>query len=338
MGFGVFTGPLYDRGFLRTLVACGSFMHVSGMAMASISNSLYQFVLAQGVCVGLGMGLAYVPILGEISKHFSKRRPLALGFSSTGACIGGVLYPIIVRQLIPKVGFGWTVRIVALINLACWVIAFAIVCRRPNHAHPSRRALNLSALREMPFAFFTLGMFLVFVPYYVPLTYIPVIAQTTLQASENLAGYLLAIINAGSLLGRTVPYMLNSRVTPIRIFCFWTAAAVVLLFAWMGVTDISGLIVWCVFWGIVSGTLATAPIAAVFHPVLTPSPEELGTRMGMSLLASAIGNLVGPPFMGALVDVSKAQYTHAQAASGTIMALGGVCLLWPLISINRCSV
>ena len=146
----------------------------------------------------------------------------------------------------------------------------------------------------MPFTFFTLRMFLVSVLYYIPWTYIPVFAQTAIRTSDDLAGYLLAIVNAGSLLGRTVPYILSSQVTPIRIFFFWIIAATIRLFAWMGVTDVSGFIVWCVGWGFASGALATAPIAAVSHPVLTPSQGELGTRMGMSLLASALGDLVGP--------------------------------------------
>lgn len=336
MGLGIFVGPLYDRRFLRSLVAAGSSLIVLGMMMTSIGHFYYQIFLAQGICVGLGMGFTYVPILGEVSRHFTNRRPIALGISSTGACVGGVLYPILIRQLIPKVGFGCTVRVVAFVNLGCGIIAFAIVCRRqPNRAHSSRRALDLAAFRELPFSLFTLGMFLVFVPYYVPMTYIPVFAQTALRASDDLAGYMLAIVNAGSLLGRTVPYILNSRVTPIRIFFFWIIAGAILLFAWMAVTRISGFIVWCVFWGIVSGALATAPIAAVSHPVLTPSPRELGTRMGMSLLASAIGDLVGPPIGGALVGVSEAHYARAQAVSGAIMTLGGFCLLWPLISISK---
>ena len=335
MGFGIFVGPLYDRGFLRTLVASGSFMIVLGMMMTSIAHSYYQILLAQGFCVGFGMGLVYVPVLGEVSCRFTKRRPIALGLSSTGACVGGAIYPVLIRSLISQTGFGWATRVVAIINAGCGVVAFAIVGRRPKEAHSSRKALDVTAFREMPFSLFTVAMFLVFVPYYVPLTYIPVFAQTTLGASENLAGYLLAIMNATSLLGRTVPYILNSRITPIRIFFFWILAGALMLFAWVGVTNVSGIIAWCVFWGVVSGTLATAPIAAVSHPILTPSADQLGTRLGMSLLASAMGDLVGPPIMGALTSRSGLHYVRAQAVSGAIMTLGGVCLLWPLRVINK---
>lgn len=103
MGFGIFADPLYDRGFLRSLVSSGSSLTVLGMMTTSIASSYYQIFLAQGVCVGLGMGFTYVPILGEVSMQFSKKkRPIALGLCSTGACVGGVILPIVVRQLIPR--------------------------------------------------------------------------------------------------------------------------------------------------------------------------------------------------------------------------------------------
>ena len=303
--------------------------------MTSLGDSYYQIFLAQGLCVGLGMGLAYVPVLGEVSRHFTKKWPIALGLSSTGACFGGVLFPILVRQLLIKIGFAWTIRVVVLINCGCGVIASAIVCRGPYQIRSSRRLLDLTIFRETPFTLFTLGMFLVFVPYYVPLTYAPTFAQTAIGMSDDLAGYMLAMVNAASLLGRTVPYILSSRVTPIHIFFVCIVTAVILLFGWMGVSDSSGFIVWCVFWGILSGALATAPIAAVSHPILTPSPGELGTRLGISLMVSAIGDAVGPSIMGAISDVSGGHFARAQAVSGAIMTLGGICILWPLIAITR---
>jgi predicted MFS family arabinose efflux permease len=230
MAFGIFTGPLKYRGYFRPLVVNGSLLTVFGAMMTSIANSYHQIFLAQGICLGLGMGFTYVPILAAVSMHFTTRRPLALAICATGACIGGTVVPIMLRQLIPKIGFGWAVRSVAFLNLACAIIALGIVCQRPSQAHPARRLFDLSALREPPYVLFTLAIFLIFLPYYVPFTYIPLFARTALHTSENLAGYLLAVANAGSLFGRIVPYLLGSKVTPIRLFVLWSIASVALLF------------------------------------------------------------------------------------------------------------
>ena len=335
----MFTGPLYDRGFFRPLVCIGSSLTVLGMMMTSIASSYYQTFLAQGICVGLGFGCTYVPMNAAVSMRFtSKRRPIALGLCSTGACIGGIMFPIMLRQLIPKIGFAWAVRAFAFVNLGCACVGLLIVCRQPNQAYPARRLLNLSALREPPYALFTLAMFLNFLPYYVPFTYIPLFAQTALGTSDNLAGYLLAITNAGSLFGRTMPYILGTKVLPICAFLFWATASAILLFGWIGITTIPEFIIWCTLWGFVSGALVTAPIASISHRVLSPTPAELGTRMGMTLFAAATGQLVGAPIAGALVNMHATQYTLAQAIPGVVMIVGTLFLIWPSIVIVRMDV
>ncbi len=242
------------------------------------------------------MGCTYVPILAEVSTRLpSKRRPIALGLCSTGTCVGRTVLPIMLRQLISRVGFAWSVRSVAFLNLGCASGALLIVCRRPNHAYPARRLLGLSALHEPLYALFTLAMFLIFLPYYVPLTYIPSFAQMVLRTSDNLAGYLLAITSARSLLGSTMPNILGTKVTPMWVFVVWAIASAVMLFGWSGVTTIrggGGFIPWCALWGFDSEALVTAPIASISHRVLSPSPAELDTRMGMSWFAAAAGELV----------------------------------------------
>ena len=63
----------------------------------------------------------------------------------------------------------------------------------------------------------------------------------------------------------------------------------------------------------------TAPKAAISHRVLSPSPRELGTRMGMAWFAAAAGELIAAPIAGALANVQTGYYTLAQAVPGAIM-------------------
>ena len=306
------------------------------LTMTSISRSYYQPFLAQGVCIGLGKGFTYIPMLAAVSQQFPiTKRPIALGICSTGAVFGGTIVPIMLRQLIPRIVFGQAVRSVALVDLGCALIALAIICRRPNEAYPARRLLDLSALHETPYAFFTFALFLICLPYYVPFTYISLFAQTAPHSSQNLAGYLLAVANTGSLFNRVMPYVLDARFTPIRLFVFWTLASAALLFGWIGITAIPGSVIWCVLWGFVSGALVTAPIVAISHRVLSLSPGQLGTRMGMAWFAAAAGELIGAPIAGGLANVHTGCYTLAQAVSGAIMVLGALCLLWPVVAISR---
>lgn len=61
MGMGPIIGKLYDSYGPRWLIFVGSFMHVFGIMMASISTEYYQILLAQGVCSAIGVSAIFQP-------------------------------------------------------------------------------------------------------------------------------------------------------------------------------------------------------------------------------------------------------------------------------------
>lgn len=76
MIFGVVSGPLYDAGHFRHLLAAGLFLIVLGMFMTSLATAYWQLLLAQGVCVGIGMGMVFLPSTAILAQYFSKKLPL----------------------------------------------------------------------------------------------------------------------------------------------------------------------------------------------------------------------------------------------------------------------
>ncbi|KAG6362964.1 hypothetical protein INS49_008059 [Diaporthe citri] len=126
---GTVTGRLTDAGFFRPLFLTGGVLVVGGALAASASGRYWQIFLAQGVCVGLGNGCLFCPAVAVVSTYFQRRRSLALGLGACGSSTGGVLFPIMVRQLLPRIGFEWTIRTIALaqcVLLACfWGTYFA---------------------------------------------------------------------------------------------------------------------------------------------------------------------------------------------------------------------
>ncbi|KAK5996248.1 MFS-type transporter, partial [Cladobotryum mycophilum] len=67
---GILSGYLYDLGYLTYLLMSGTILMTIGMAMASISHKLWQFILSQGICTGLGLGLVFVPTIGVTTQWF----------------------------------------------------------------------------------------------------------------------------------------------------------------------------------------------------------------------------------------------------------------------------
>lgn len=85
---GVITGPIYDRGYFRSLLVLGTFLVVFGMVMTSLATEYYQLFLAQGLCVGLGAGCLFLPSVAVVATYFSTKRAVATGITAAGGSIG----------------------------------------------------------------------------------------------------------------------------------------------------------------------------------------------------------------------------------------------------------
>lgn len=85
---GVISGPLFDLGYYRSMLFGGAALSSFGLMMLSLATKYYQIMLAQGICLGLGTGVLYVPGIALTSRSFSKRRAIALGIVTCGAPFG----------------------------------------------------------------------------------------------------------------------------------------------------------------------------------------------------------------------------------------------------------
>ena len=303
--------------------------------MTSLGSSFYQIFLAQGVCVGLGQGITYIPCLALISTYFTTKRPIAIGIAAVGSSVGGIIFPIMFRKLQPQIGFGWTVRVLGFIALAFSILVCLILGRHKGVARKARSLLDKTAFKESTFICWVFSLFFFFLAYYIPLFFIVSYSRWALGTSEDFAFYMLAVVNGSSILGRTLPYMLGQRVKPIHTLLFSGVVGAILLFSWIAVKTKAAYVVWCVLWGFVAGVLVTAPTSTTAHPVLSPSMGVVGTRLGMSWMGSSIGSLIGSPIAGALSNVSSGDFLHAQIFAGVIMVTGTAFLVWPLIAIER---
>ena len=124
---GLFVGPIYDRGFLRTLLIVGGLMVVFGHMMLSLCKTFWQVLLAQGFVVGIGTGCLFVPCVAIIPQYFSTKMGMAMGIAASGSALGGVIYPVILYRLINEVGFPWAVRVIGFIALGTLLIPLSVM-------------------------------------------------------------------------------------------------------------------------------------------------------------------------------------------------------------------
>lgn len=112
-----------------------------------------------------------MPIMGLCSTYFSTRRGMALGIVTSGNSFGGIIYPAIVRQLLGKIGFGWTVRVLGFINVASLLVVIAFMKPRlpPRKVGP---LIEWEALKDVPYCLHVLGVCFLMPPVYCVFYYV----------------------------------------------------------------------------------------------------------------------------------------------------------------------
>jgi len=321
MGIGLFAGPIYDAGHVQALLYVGSFLTVLGQMMLSLCQSYWQVVLAQGVCIGLGAGILFIPSLAILSQYFHRRYATAVGIGAAGSSIGGVIYPIVFYKLQPTIGFAWATRVIGFIMLGTLGICLATI-RARDKPGARRKMLDLTAFREAPYVLFVIALFFAFTGLYTPFFYVQSYAIDTHLANPDLGFYLLPIMNAASSFGRVIPNIVADRVGPLNIITPCGLISGVLCLCYIATRSVTGVIVICVLYGFTSGTFVSLPGSVLVR--LTKDRAVIGTRMGMCFTIASVGLLVGQPINGVIISRTGGSFTYVWVFGGvlTIVATG----------------
>jgi predicted MFS family arabinose efflux permease len=284
---------------------------------------------------GLGNGMQFAPVLGLVSTYFAKNRSVALAIMASGSATGGLVYPTIARQLLPRIGFPWTVRVMGFMMLAIGTCYCSLLKPRlpPRKSGP---VLELSAFGELPYSVFLIGVFLIALGQYFAFYYISSFAVDILDLPYGTSINVLLVLNGVGVLGRLVPsYFADKYTGPYNIlipFCFVSAFV---LYFWPLVKSEASLYAWAVCYGFfVAGFQGIFPAAMT---TLTKDMSKVGTRNGQGLAIVGLGTFIGPPIAGALIQSNGGGYLSAQVFAGTAVLLGSCILVvgrWSITGPN----
>ncbi|KAJ5379884.1 MFS transporter asaE [Penicillium cataractarum] len=314
-------GTLFDNYGPRYILLGGTFLHVFGLMMASLSTEYYQFILAQGICSPLGASAVFNASVNSVSTWFAKRRAFALGVTASGSSLGGVIFPIMVSNLIPKVGFPWAMRICAFLILAMLGVSNVTLKSRLKHTKKPFDIMNfVRPLKDVKFVVTVAACFCFFWGMFLPFTFVITQAQRY-GMSEHLSQYLIPILNAASIFGRTLPGYMADRVGRYNVMIFFSYLSGILVLAlWLPSRSNAPAIVFSAMYGFGSGafvSLAPALIAQI------SDLREVGVRNGTCFSIISFAALTGTPIGGALVpDVLTGSYTSLQIFCGVVMLAG----------------
>jgi MFS family permease len=256
-------GIAYDKIGPDMLVIIGSVGVLFAIFMTSLGKEFYQIFLAQALVLGVSSAFLVTPSLSTLTKYFRKNRALGMGIVVAGSSTGGVIWPIVLDQLLnhTHLGFGWTIRVVAFIMLPLLGVT-CLFLRSPPAVVPSpgekvqvptaKPKTDLSIIKKPAFIFCCAGMAIANLGMFSPLFYVSSYA-TSLNMSTSFSFYLLSIVNGASFFGRILPGILADRYGCFNLLLSAALTSGVVAFCMTGATSTAGVAFWSVAYGFASG-------------------------------------------------------------------------------------
>ncbi|KLT42144.1 MFS general substrate transporter [Cutaneotrichosporon oleaginosum] len=325
-GFSVFMGRYFDVHGARTLVISGTALATIALIGLAFSKEFYQILLSH-TAFGLSGGIVYSPATAVAGHWFLKRRAEAVGFIVAGSGLGGVVYPIMLKELLERLSFRNTILIIMGFNFVLMLPAcFWMKARLPPRRPPPISSLK-KPWREGRYVFLCLGTACYAMNIMSPYFNAGVLAQSN-KTSPEIVSYAVAILQAGSFVGRIGAGRLADRFGVWLVFGTIPFLTSLTLFAfWVGPVGTAPTIIGLILYGAFSGgwfTLAAAATAAI-SPI-----EEIGSRIGMMWNGIAIPMLIGPIVTGRLIETRNNTFMYAGIWTGCTMFLSGCLSVGPI--------
>ncbi|KAG1787917.1 MFS general substrate transporter [Suillus plorans] len=315
------TGRMFDLGYFKIPFFTASCVLVACTFLTAECTKFWQLFLTQGVGLGVSCGFLFSPAVVIVSHWFSKRRGLALSLTTVGTALGSIVFPVVAQNLIPLIGFKWTVRVFGFILMATLGTANVLLKRRLPPVNVRGGLFNLKAFRNKAFTVYCISGIMILLGLYTELIYLSVSA-TAIGVSTDFSFYILAIANAASAL-RVSFGLMSDRVGAINTMAILTTVTGIATIAWPFAKNESQLIAIAVIYGFSLGayvSLYSAPLVAMGHM------EDAGRRVGMFVSLLAFGGIAGPPISGA-ISTTTGGFAAAGYYSGGIIIFGVVLLL-----------
>ncbi|EUC60404.1 MFS general substrate transporter, partial [Rhizoctonia solani AG-3 Rhs1AP] len=306
---------LFDEGYFHTTVGVGSLLYAFCLFMLSLAKEgqYYQVFLPQAIGLGIALGLLFLPSIGVISHHFARRRSLTMGIVVSGSSCGGIIFPIMLNKVFERHGFGWGVRSTAFVVLACLIAANLLMRTRlpPKSKRPPTPPPDFKAIMtDFSYLAAIAGAFLVMMGLFLPIFYIQLFAVVH-GIDETLAFYSLAILNAASIFGRTIPNFIADQ------------SSGALIFAMFGIKSTGALIVFSILYGFFSGAYVSLISPMIIS--LANGFHEIGIRLGLAFAIVGFAALTGTPIAGALL--TRELIWWRPIVFSAIVVLGGSMML-----------
>lgn len=243
---------------------------------------------------------------------------MATGVACTAGGIGGVIFPLIILFAAPKIGFGWAIRIIALLCAVMCTSACLLLKTRLPANKKAGASVDFRALKDIKYTTTTMAIFLVEFAVFIPITYIA--SYGIYKGVDDTLSYLLIpFLNLGAIPGRFLPGLVADRMGRFNVMVLTSLMCSLLTLAlWLEAgTNLAAIICYAVFFGFWSGAAISLTPVCISQVCAT---EDYGKRNGTTFMIVSIGTLAGIPIAGAIQERDGGAY-------GGLIIFGGMLYL-----------
>ncbi|XP_071391718.1 monocarboxylate transporter 4 [Centroberyx affinis] len=339
------TGPLcsvlVNKFGCRPVMMVGGLFASLGMVLGSFATSIIQIYLCTGVITGLGLALNFQPSLIMLNRYFSEKRPLANGLAAAGSpvalCCLSPLGQVLQHQ------YGWRGGFLILGGLllnccACGALMRPLLPpKKPDDLEetvdrvveeekkPKKKLLDFSVFKDRGFVIYAVAASVMVLGLFVPPVFVVSYAKK-LQYEDTKSALLLTILGAVDIFARPTCGLIAGMkwVRPRCVYLFSFAMIFNGCTDLIGsqATDYTGLVVFCIFFGISYGMVGALQFEVLMAIVGT---QNFSSAIGLVLLMEAIAVLVGPPGAGRLLDATH-NYMYVFLLAGCEVTLSAFIL------------
>lgn len=343
----------------QPVIMAGGVVFGLGCILASLSERVWEFALTQGLLVGMGTCMAYVPTMSVAPTWFDKRRGLAMGIVISGSACGSMIWPPVLRAITSHIGFRNALRI-----SGCLVILFVPLAGFTLRWEPNFKAkvrgqmaglskstgwlkvplVNWQVAKSRKFIAQALGCFLQSAGYSTPLFFYAAFARS-LGYSDSMGDNFITISNASNFVSRIVigyaadkfgrlnVLFMTTIMSSVAVFAFWLPAT----FAGGSVSQTSADALFIVF-TILYGCFGSAYISLFPASLIELFGVQHFTSVNGALyLIRGMGAFLGTPLTGLLLPGQSAlsapfNYERVTITVGVLLFAASMATLWVRIT------
>jgi MFS family permease len=309
---GILMGRLADRvGIVRPLIL-GTVALAAGFILSAYTRNLMEFILVQGLLIGLiGTSATFGPLIADVSHWFTKRRGIAVAICASGNYLAGTLWPPVLQASIAA--YGWRQSHI-WIGMFCFVTMLPLILflRRPSPIEKgpaidtgSSRAVPLPASPAMLQTLLVIAGLACCVAMSMPQVHI-VAYCADLGFGPARGAEMLSLMLGLGVVSRIASGWIADRIGGAATLLLGSGLQCLTLMLYLPFDGLMSLYVVSALFGLSQGGIV--PSYAIIVREKFPA-SEAGTRVGLVLMATIVGMALGGWLTGAIFDLTGSYQT-----------------------------